>query len=290
MVGNAYTAQWVDLIKRARPGLVLDFGSGNAPDCFDNLIKMEIYAFPNVDVVGMGEKTPFCDAAFRAVFAGAVFEHVVSPSRCAREVHRLLEPGGEIYVETAFLQPFHAYPNHFFNMTTQGAREVFKMFEELSAGVQPHQDPSIALNWILTAWGQKVAFAERDDFLDSTVREILAEYEADNLSRRWMGGFTTRDREELAAGVYFHGRKSRDGRACPPDDEAFTVAAPAGRRGPAARRRLRRRAAQRLAHLAGPGLAPAQLREPAPRGLAARARRGKELLPRVAHAPGARQG
>jgi ubiquinone/menaquinone biosynthesis C-methylase UbiE len=141
----------VELIERAHPGLVLDFGSGNAPDRHDNLIKMEIYAFPNVDVVGLGEKTPFVDGSFRAVFAGAVFEHVVSPSRCAREVHRLLEAGGEIYVETAFLQPFHAYPNHFFNMTTQGAREVFKMFEELDVGVQPHQDPSFTLSWVLSA-------------------------------------------------------------------------------------------------------------------------------------------
>lgn len=209
MVEHTYTPQWRAIVERAGAGLVLDFGAGNTPDTFANLIKFEIFAFPNVDVVGWGERTPFIDGAFQSVFSGAVFEHVTHPFACADEIFRILAPGGEVYIETAFLQPYHAYPHHYFNMTIQGLRTICGAFRELEVGVRPHQRPSFTLAWILDVWADKLRGDEREAFLGTSIGEILAEYKANPHSQRWMEGFTAEDDAQLACGVYFRGVKEQ---------------------------------------------------------------------------------
>ena len=42
-----YSSHWISLVEKAHPGLVLDFGSGNSPNKFDNVVKMDIFAFEN---------------------------------------------------------------------------------------------------------------------------------------------------------------------------------------------------------------------------------------------------
>lgn len=52
---------------------------------------------PNVDraVVGkIGEPLPFSDAQFDVIVSRATFEHVADPTFCARELGRILKPGG----------------------------------------------------------------------------------------------------------------------------------------------------------------------------------------------------
>ena len=38
---------------------------------------------------------------------------------------RVVRPGGRIYVAVAFLQPYHGYPHHYYNMTLQGLEQLF---------------------------------------------------------------------------------------------------------------------------------------------------------------------
>jgi ubiquinone/menaquinone biosynthesis C-methylase UbiE len=71
---------------------------------------------------------PFRDESMSVVVSQATFEHVRNPFQAAAEIWRVLEPGGRLYVETAFMQPVHAAPFHYFNMTTWGAEQVFKQF------------------------------------------------------------------------------------------------------------------------------------------------------------------
>lgn len=247
VVENAYSENWLEFIRGAGSRPVLDLGSGNNTMPFEHLVKLDVFALPNVDVVGVAEHLPFRDGVFKTVISGAVFEHVMDPFLAIDQVHRVLAEDGEVYIETAFLQPVHAFPNHYFNMTRQGLVNLCKSFEPVASGVQPHQYPSFVLRWMLEAWADKLPLRERKDFLSATVGEVIAEYRSNVFSKRWLEGFAPRDIEELACGVYFHGRKAA---AVPADGAvhrppAFDASQPsfAGRMANAARaarRRVRR--------------------------------------------------
>jgi SAM-dependent methyltransferase len=207
VVGNPYHGKWVELIEKAGAGPALDLGSGNNPSKFDHLVKLDVFPLPNVDVVGLAENLPFRDGVFKLVFSGAVLEHVLDPFLAMDQIHRVLADDGELYIETAFLQPLHAYPNHYFNMTLPGLEHLCGSFHKIESGVQPHQYPSFALRWLVQSWAQKLPRRELGDFLNTTVGQIIAEYEKDVFSKRWLTDFTPSDLSELACGVYFHGRR-----------------------------------------------------------------------------------
>lgn len=79
VVENPYSGKWLDLIRAAGDRWVLDLGSGNNPSACEHVVKLDVFALPNVDVVGIAENLPFRDGVFRAVLSGAVFEHVMDP-------------------------------------------------------------------------------------------------------------------------------------------------------------------------------------------------------------------
>ena len=207
VLSSKYTDQWLECIANAKGEPVLDLGSGNNPDTRPNVVRMEIYAIEHVDVVGTAEKMPFRDGVFGAVMSGAVFEHIAGMWTAADEVFRIVKTGGEVYVETAFLQPVHAYPSHYFNMTLQGAEFLFRRFEKVDSGVRRWQYPSFALHWILANWSGHLAEPHREAFLKATIGEVIDEYSKNEFSARWMEDFTPAQVQELAAGVYFRGRK-----------------------------------------------------------------------------------
>lgn len=52
-------------------------------------------------VQGDGARLPFCEGAFDLVFSHSVIEHVTSAEDYLRECHRVLRPGGVLYLSTA---------------------------------------------------------------------------------------------------------------------------------------------------------------------------------------------
>jgi len=108
---------------------VLSFGSGDGGDrawlehASYELICFDIYPGPFTDVVCDGHELPFADAQFDIVVSTAVFEHLYNPFQAAREIHRVLKPGGTLVGSAAFLEAYHA--NSYFHMSHLGLTEVF---------------------------------------------------------------------------------------------------------------------------------------------------------------------
>ena len=74
-----------------------------------------------------------------------MFEHLPNPFQSANEIFRVLKPGGKVLIDTGFMVPFHADPDHYFNMTIEGLRKVMERFEIIQLFVQPYMMPSDGL-------------------------------------------------------------------------------------------------------------------------------------------------
>jgi SAM-dependent methyltransferase len=77
---------------------------------------------------------PFSDGSFDIAVCNAVLEHVEHPERAIGELARVLRPGGRVWVEVPFNQPFHGAPGDFWRTTPAGLRIWMAAFDEIDSG------------------------------------------------------------------------------------------------------------------------------------------------------------
>ncbi|MBD5656958.1 MAG: class I SAM-dependent methyltransferase [Candidatus Eremiobacteraeota bacterium] len=142
---------------------------------FGNVVNMEIVAYDSTDVLAVGERLPFADASFDAVLSLNVIEHVRDPFQAAREITRVLKPGGELYCVLPFMQPFHGYPNHYYNATSAGLRNLFSSLTIERAEVAGGGTPIFALSWILQWWLAALPPGAAERFASMTVGELAVD-------------------------------------------------------------------------------------------------------------------
>ena len=129
-------------------GYALNLGAGGTEVKLENSIELEYSLFRHTDVVADAHQLPFGDAVFDAVVTFNTFEHLVSPVRAAGEIHRVLKPGGRLVLHTAFLQPVHEAPYHFYNTTEYGLRHWFEAFTISKVVVSENFNPAYVLAWL----------------------------------------------------------------------------------------------------------------------------------------------
>ena len=200
---HPYGATALELLRGVGSGLALDFGSGSTPeDClYPNVVYLDVQQFQYTDLSVTTERLPLADGLFDLVVSQAVFEHVEDPHGTARELFRVLKPGGTIYIDTAFMQPLHADPSHYFNMTVAGIRKVMAGFEEIKSGVAPYQNPSFGWQMQLDHVLPLMAEGFWKDQLTELRRLVTSR------RREFDEALGERGREVLAAGYFYQGRK-----------------------------------------------------------------------------------
>ncbi len=191
---HPYSPAALEIIEAHRDGWVLDLGAGGKHHRWDNVIQIDIFRFPMTDVVCTADRLPFRDNAFQAVISQAVFEHLQYPEWAAGEIRRVLQPGGTVKIDTAFLQPEHGYPHHFFNATETGLRHWFRDFDIQWSGIESYQHPKWALSWFLDIYLDRIAPEQRALLQQTPLGEVLAA-----LLRSSQGGATAADAQILAA-------------------------------------------------------------------------------------------
>jgi SAM-dependent methyltransferase len=81
----------------------------------------------------------FADESFDAVLCLEVLEHVADPHTAAREICRVLRPGGRLFLTAPFVAPYHGkgespghdgYPDYW-RFTHQGLARLFSPFAEV---------------------------------------------------------------------------------------------------------------------------------------------------------------
>jgi GT2 family glycosyltransferase/glycosyltransferase involved in cell wall biosynthesis/SAM-dependent methyltransferase len=188
------------IIERAAGGIVLDYGAGNPrqSDYHSNVVFHEFVQYANTDVVSTYDRLPYRDNTFDAVISKAVFEHLARPWEAALEIYRVLKPGGVVHVDTAFMQPLHGDPYHYFNMTLAGVHEIFRPFKHVRSGIKPYQLPSFGYQMQIESIMDHLRSEEWRRRLQELKEAIMKDLDncLDDIGR-----------EAVAAGFFFEGIK-----------------------------------------------------------------------------------
>jgi SAM-dependent methyltransferase len=99
----------------------------------------------HVDVIGPADDLPLADCSFDALVSTQVLEHVPEPARVLREMHRLLVPGGRIYLTLPLAWELHEEPYDFYRYTCHGISHLLRAagFSEIDA--KPRNDSCTTL-------------------------------------------------------------------------------------------------------------------------------------------------
>ncbi|MCO6418420.1 class I SAM-dependent methyltransferase [Siccirubricoccus sp. KC 17139] len=200
---------------RATPGPVLNLSAGGTPDRLPNVIEAEAAIFRNTDLIADAHRLPFVDAAFEGVVALNAFEHYADPMRAAAEIRRILKPGGWVLIQTAFLQPEHEAPWHFYNCTKYGLLQWFDGFEAGEVRVPDNLNPVFAFAWLASecesALRRDVSAAAADGLRAAPIGWLVDAWR-DPARRReatWrnFATLTQPSQERIAAGFEYTGRR-----------------------------------------------------------------------------------
>jgi SAM-dependent methyltransferase/uncharacterized protein YbaR (Trm112 family) len=124
--GNPYPERFGELLAELPDdAVVIDIGGGDRCHTDPRVLNFEYMKFPAADFFGDGLRLPLATNSVDLILSQAVLEHVPEPQRAVDELRRVLRPTGRLYCEFAFMQPLHAVPYHFFNITPHGAALLF---------------------------------------------------------------------------------------------------------------------------------------------------------------------
>jgi GT2 family glycosyltransferase/glycosyltransferase involved in cell wall biosynthesis/SAM-dependent methyltransferase len=204
----------LELIRETK-GLVLNLSAGASLEKFDHVVEVEFSIFRHTDVVADAHRMPFDDDVFEAVVVMNAFEHYRDPVRVASELRRIMKPGGRILIRTAFLQPLHERPWHFFNCTRYGLEEWLKGFETDKLHVSDNFSPAYSVAWLASeaesALRQDISAASADAFADSRMGQFaeMWRHESKRTGPLWENfcRLGQKSQEVTAAGFEFWGRK-----------------------------------------------------------------------------------
>jgi len=107
-------------------GDVLDLGCGSQPyrtwlASGTSYVGADITAENGAEILLVpGEPLPFADASFDAVLCTQVLEHVEEAGQLAREMERVLRPGGVIVASAPFIFNQHGAPHDYRRFTRYG--------------------------------------------------------------------------------------------------------------------------------------------------------------------------
>ncbi len=111
-------------------GRMLDVGAGQLDRYGKRFtvtehVKMDVGPGANVDIVGSADAIPLPDESFDTVLCTQVFEHLSHPFESAREIYRVLKPGGYFIMTVPQMNELHEEPHDFFRYTRFGLESLF---------------------------------------------------------------------------------------------------------------------------------------------------------------------
>ena len=114
-------------------GRFLDVGCGEVP--FRGIIQDHVEEYMTFDIEERTEKLDFVgdiqnmdmipDSSFDTAGCFGVLEHVPEPARAAKEIARILKPGGVLVITVPFTARLHEEPHDFYRYSGYGLQHLF---------------------------------------------------------------------------------------------------------------------------------------------------------------------
>lgn len=115
-------------------GRLLDAGAGEArhgvhfPHGFyvalDSAIGEKCWDYSRLSLLGDLQQIPLRHQAFDAILCIVTLEHISEPMTVLKEFHRVLRPGGDLWLVTPLLWEEHQAPNDYYRYTSYGLRHL----------------------------------------------------------------------------------------------------------------------------------------------------------------------
>ena len=135
-IGRWHITHFVEEVAGSLPkgAALLDAGAGECaykrlfPHCDYKAIDLAVgesrWNYGNLDYVGPLHDMPIQDATFNAVLCTQVLEHLEWPRESVREMHRVLKPGGRLFLTAPMAQAEHQAPHDYFRYTSYGLESI----------------------------------------------------------------------------------------------------------------------------------------------------------------------
>lgn len=135
-VGRWYITRFVEDVARNLPNgaSILDAGAGECVykrmfshgnyKAIDLAVGENRWNYGNLDYVGHLHEMPIEDGTFDAVLCTQVLEHLEWPRESVKEMHRVLKPGGKLFMTAPMAHPEHQTPYDFFRYTSYGIESI----------------------------------------------------------------------------------------------------------------------------------------------------------------------
>lgn len=88
----------------------------------DMAIGDSTWNYDHLDYKAPLDNLPIPDASFDAVLCTQVLEHLQKPLECVKEMHRVLKPGGRLFLTVPMAQDEHQTPHDYFRYTSYGLK------------------------------------------------------------------------------------------------------------------------------------------------------------------------
>lgn len=137
-VGRWYVNRFVENVATSLPtgSSILDAGAGESiykkffSHCNYKAIDLAVgesrWNYANLDYVGFLHEMPIENEMFDAVLCTQVLEHLEWPRESVKEMHRVIKPGGKLYMTVPMAQNEHQIPYDFFRYTSYGLESICK--------------------------------------------------------------------------------------------------------------------------------------------------------------------
>jgi SAM-dependent methyltransferase len=148
----AYEKQLKKIVQQSSKNqIILNIGSGPAK-LYNrtDIINLDIFAFPNVDIVADATALPIHSSSIDTVLLISLLEHVPNPDGVIQETHRVLKPGGKFFCYVPFIVPYHAAPFDYNRWTRDGLKATFTHFHNVKISIGT--GPTSGMIWVFAEW------------------------------------------------------------------------------------------------------------------------------------------
>jgi hypothetical protein len=162
---------------------LIDVGAGNSPyrELFDHLhyesTDWEHSVHPGaraVDHIGPAHDLPVPDESYDAVLCTQVLEHVPNPEAVIAELHRILRPGGRLYMTVPLAWELHEMPFDFFRYTPHGLATILGGVGFAELDIRPRNDCFATLAQLLQNVGSTMGrYPDGKDAQRAQVQSML---------------------------------------------------------------------------------------------------------------------